>query len=93
MAEIDERVEQKLDKIFEKLSSMDTTLATLTANHERDHTQINVNYDKLESQETRIDSVEKQFAKIDGQVFLMKLLVSIAVAVGTLGLFIWQVWG
>lgn len=93
MTDFDMRIEQKLDKIDDAVCQINSNLATLTANHERDHQQIAVNMRKQEAHEERLDDVEKKFAKIEGQVFLMKLVCAIATGAGTLGIFLWSIWG
>ena len=87
-----ERVERKIDEMYLKVNEMAETLARLNANHERDHSAINQHDEQIRENRDEIGSLQKLFAKVDGQVSLMKLLASIVVAAGTVGAFIWQVW-
>ena len=88
----DERLDRKIDEIYGKVNEIAETLARLTANHERDHSQITEHDKQIRGNSAEIGNLQKAFAKIDGQVALMKLIATIAVAAGTLGAFVWQIW-
>ena len=88
----DARLDAKIDEIYGKVNEIAETLARLTANHEHDHSQITEHEKQIRFNNAEIGNLQKAFAKIDGQVALMKLLTTIAVAAGTLGAFVWQIW-